>query len=966
VQLSCTMFTPPALTPPTDPSVLVRVLLSLVPRCCFNNVLSLSKNKMSFATRSSVAIALIWLLVSTVIFADHDVRRRSQPHYEYPWRGVDGPRPTYSNRSCSYWLEEIDHQGIAPFQNDSSYEVFRNVKDFGAVGDGVTDDTAAINLAISQGNRCAPGSCASSTTTPAVVYFPAGTYLVSASIIDYYYTTLIGNPNCLPTIKTAQNYTGSFVIDGDPYGANGLSYGATNVFWRQIRNFIIDTTPVNATTQVSGIHWPTGQATSISNVVFQMNEQPGTQHWGLFIEEGSGGFLSDLIFIGGLYGANVGNQQFTSRNFTFYNCVTAINQLWDWGWTYQQMSFNNVSYGLNMSSGGVDDQAVGSVVMFDSEFNDVEVGILHAHTANAYPPAAGALILENVEFTNVGVAVEGPNGTDVPGSTSSFTVPAWAQGHAYSPDSANFTELHQYITPNLRSPALTSNGKYYTRPKPQYGDWPVSHILSVRSFGATGNGVTDDTAALQTALSTAASQGKILFIDGGDYIVTSTLYIPSGSKIVGEVFPVILATGAFWSDVHNPLPVVQVGKPGEVGQVEWSDCILSTKGPAPGAVLVQWNLASANAPQQPNLGVVYSSAPAASVNLVPVSQISDGQVQAPVETVVPVSQISDGQVQAPVTTTADPAAPASEPSNCPPQYSSAPLGWTDQGQYGPGQPEVQGPSGMWDVHTRIGGFAGSDLSITECPASETRNISIPPNEIDQNCVAAAASVIVTSTARNLYMENTWLWVADHDAEDPQLRQITVYAGRGLLIESNYAVWLVGTAVEHHSFYEYQFANTQDIFAGHIQTETAYYQPNPPAHIPFPAIASLSDPTFPDYCLNGSPFLDPDHILQPNELHNDCDGWGLRIVDSFNVYIYGAGHYSFFYDYNVTCAQQGYGSECQSRMVSLEDSMQNVAIYGLSTVGSQSMVTWNGRDVVPAADNVAGFTNTIALFRPGQV
>ena len=34
----------------------------------------------------------------------------------------------------SYWLEAIQHQGIAPFNTNSSYQVFRNVKDFGAKG----------------------------------------------------------------------------------------------------------------------------------------------------------------------------------------------------------------------------------------------------------------------------------------------------------------------------------------------------------------------------------------------------------------------------------------------------------------------------------------------------------------------------------------------------------------------------------------------------------------------------------------------------------------------------------------------------------------------------------------------------------------------------------------------------------------------------------------------------------------
>lgn len=38
--------------------------------------------------------------------------------------------------SCAFWMESIAHQGKAAFNNNSTYAVFRNVKDFGAKGTG--------------------------------------------------------------------------------------------------------------------------------------------------------------------------------------------------------------------------------------------------------------------------------------------------------------------------------------------------------------------------------------------------------------------------------------------------------------------------------------------------------------------------------------------------------------------------------------------------------------------------------------------------------------------------------------------------------------------------------------------------------------------------------------------------------------------------------------------------------------
>lgn len=199
--------------------------------------------------------------------------------------------------------------------------------------------------------------------------------------------------------------------------------------------------------------------------------------------------------------------------------------------------------------------------------------------------------------------------------------------------------------------------------------------------------------------------------------------------------------------------------------------------------------------------------------------------------------------------------------------------------------------------------------------------------------------------------NSIFRTADHDLDDARNNntQITVYAGRGLLIESiNGRLWLYGTAVEHHVKYEYQFVDTHDIFMGQIQTETAYYQPNPDATIPFPENPALSDPVF-------TPSIDGT---------NAADGWALRIVRSNNILGYGVGLYSFFNNYSVACSQVGAGATCQSRIFSIEgDALsRDINIYNLNTVGATSMITRDGVDLASNVDNNSTFVDGINVFR----
>jgi len=54
-------------------------------------------------------------------------------------------------------------------------KVWRNILNYGAYGDGLHDDTNAINRAITDGQRCGAG-CESSSVKGAIVYFPTGKY----------------------------------------------------------------------------------------------------------------------------------------------------------------------------------------------------------------------------------------------------------------------------------------------------------------------------------------------------------------------------------------------------------------------------------------------------------------------------------------------------------------------------------------------------------------------------------------------------------------------------------------------------------------------------------------------------------------------------------------------------------------------------------------------------------------------
>ena len=402
--------------------------------------------------------------------------------------------------------------------------------------------------------------------------------------------------------------------------------------------------------------------------------------------------MTDLVFNGGNYGAFFGNQQFTTRNLTFNNCRTAIFMNWNWLWTLKSLNINNCDIGIDMANGG-DVQLVGSVLVQDSRISNTRVGISTSFRNQRTSFTNGTLVIDNVDFSGTPSAVAYPSNQII--LAGNAKVVSWAQGKEYTSPSSNAAITGSQIQGTL-SPVskpgslLDAHGLIYERSRPQYENYPTSAFVSVKSNGAKGDGKTDDTAAIQAVLNkVAGNANQVVYFDHGAYVISATVRVPKNIKITGEMWPLILASGSAFGDQSKPIPVFQVGQPGDQGSVEMSDLIFETVGPQPGAILVEWNVKGSQ----------------------------------------------------------------------------------------------QGASGMWDVHMRIGGSAGTRLQSDRC--AKNPSVTAPAN---LNCEAAFLLLHVTQQA-SIYLENNWFWVADHELDLIDHNQINVFNGRGVLIDSQGPVWM---------------------------------------------------------------------------------------------------------------------------------------------------------------------------------
>ncbi|KAF2828571.1 exo-beta-1,3-glucanase [Ophiobolus disseminans] len=224
-----------------------------------------------------------------------------------------------------------------------------------------------------------------------------------------------------------------------------------------------------------------------------------------------------------------------------------------------------------------------------------------------------------------------------------------------------------------------------------------------------------------------------------------------------------------------------------------------------------------------------------------------------------------------------------------------------------------GDVGLWNVQYRIGGGMGSKVR-TNCGGSQA------------DCLAVWGLLHLTPSS-SAYIENMWGWTADHDL-DGSLPQ-NIASGRGALIEAKKGTWLLGTSMEHHVLYHYNFQNAENVYAGLQQTETPYWQgvqPNTLAPWPWADALAPTDPMFKNCAANNT----------------YCRmAWMEIIYNSKDLVLYSASDLAYIFSPGT-----------QTNAIDVKGN-QRVRLYGTNTLHFQNIFTGDGQVLVPKQNGSAG-------------
>ncbi len=443
--------------------------------------------------------------------------------------------------------------------------VYLSGENFPVKGDGIADDSAAIQQAINQVQE---------TTNQGIVFVPAGRYRVTKTIYIWPGIRLIGFGAQRPTFLLASNTPGFqqgpaymfFFAGGRPAGDAAPPDASPGTFYSAMSNIDIEIQGGNP--GAVGVRAHYAQHCFLAHMNFRIGSGLAGIHDG-------GNVALDVHFYGGEYGVWTRKPspgwQFTLIDATFEGQRVAAIREHEAGLTLIRPTFRNVPTAIDI----------------DARYSD-ELWVRDGRMENVSGPAViisnennarTEINMENVVCRNVPIfAAYRESGRRVAGPAETYEVKTFSHGLHY--EDIGSVPAIQDVYKAAPLSALPDPVKSDILDLPPMDTW-----VNIRSLGAKGDGLADDTEALRKAI----AEHTAIYFPSGQYRVTDTITLKPDTVLVGlhpSLTRLLLAdsTPAF-QGVGNPKPLLETP---EGGRNIVTGIGLYTNGINPRAVAAKW------------------------------------------------------------------------------------------------------------------------------------------------------------------------------------------------------------------------------------------------------------------------------------------------------------------------------------------------------------------------------------------
>ena len=438
----------------------------------------------------------------------------------------------------------------------------------GARGDGVADDSDAIQNAIDKARESA--DCG-------IVFIPEGRYRLAKTIYVWASARLIGYGAKRPVFLLApntpgyqdaanENYMVFFSGAPGPGGRSGRPPDANpGTFYSALSNVDIEIGDGNpGAVAVRGTY---AQHCFIAHADFHIGSGLAGMH-------DTGNVMEDVRFFGGKYGIWTRTPspgwQFTAVDATFEGQREAAIRETAAGLTLVRPRFRNLPTAVTIDAGSPDD-----LWIKDGRLEEVSGP---AFVISLEKNARTEINMEDVVCRGVPLfASFRESGRKVNGPSDIYAVRTFSHGVSFEDVGARGEMRDTFDAAPLQSlPAVKSD----LAPLPPADTW-----VSVRSFGAKGDGVTDDTGAFRKSI----ASNRAVYVPSGYYVISDTLALKSDTALIGlhplaTQIDLLDGTEAF-QGVGAPKPMIEAPRGG-------TNIIIGidvyTNGINPRAVGVKW------------------------------------------------------------------------------------------------------------------------------------------------------------------------------------------------------------------------------------------------------------------------------------------------------------------------------------------------------------------------------------------